>query len=117
MLSNKILFNRAYHRIKRSNENINFNENEMNNHQDLITEEDWLKLLVYYEDFYIKNLKNEYIQAYNKIKHLRNEHFLNLLNKISNESKNMKNYINNNNKSLEHHTNYWSKLTIKDFDI
>jgi len=90
----------------------NCDENVLNG---LITEEDWLKLLTYYDIFHIKNLKQEYKQAYDKIKHMRNKKFLKLLDKISHESLRFDKYLNNT--STEYVPLYWSTVTINDFII
>jgi hypothetical protein len=71
--------------------------------------------LTYYDNAYIKKLKIEYIRAYDKIKHLRNKDFLLLLDKISNESKRFYKYLND--KTIEYPPVYWSKLTLKNFEI
>jgi hypothetical protein len=81
---------------------------------DMVTEEDWCELLKYYENMYIKNLKSEYKIAYDKIKHLRNDNFLMLLDKISEESKNMRQFMNSRN---DYSTQYWGSLYLRDFQI
>ena len=82
---------------------------------DLIIDDDWVKLLTFFENAYIKNLKKDYKCAYDKIKHLRNKNFLLLLTKISDESVRMRGFLNC--KTETNSTYYWSKLQITDFYI
>lgn len=82
---------------------------------ELIIEEDWLKLLSYYDNAYIKDLKNQYKEAFNNVKHLRNKSFLILLNKISNESDRFRKYLSD--RTIEYPPAYWSNLSLEDFEI
>ena len=81
--------------------------------EELIIEDDWLKLLNYYEQNYIENLLNDYKKAYYSVKHLQNEKLLILLDKISDESHRFRSYLND--KTSEYP--YWSQLTLHDFQI
>lgn len=81
---------------------------------ELIIEEDWLKMLSYYNNAYVKDLKSEYKSAFSKVIHLRNKPLLVLLNKISNESHRFRTYLNSDD---EHPSCYWSRLTLRDFQI
>ena len=81
--------------------------------EELIIEDDWLKLLNYYEQNYIKDLRNDYKKAYCSVKHLQNQKLLILLDKISNESYRFHSYLND--KTAEYP--YWSQLTLCDFQI
>lgn len=83
--------------------------------EELIIEDDWLKLLNHYERWHIKKLSNNYKQAYNLVKHLRNEKLLILLDKISYESKRFHTYLND--RTIEYPPAYWSSLTLRDFQI
>lgn len=138
MFSQNLLYRYAHFRINLNNQNVTHNDvyncicsnklyiNKQSRieHEkicnddvisDLIIEEDWLKMLTFYENAYIKDLKPNYKKEFDKIKHLRNKDFLILLNKISNESKIFKKYLNN--KTVEYPSVYWSKLLLKDFQI
>ena len=66
-------------------------------------------------DDLIKKLSNNYKQAYNLVKHLRNEKLLILLDKISYESKRFHTYLND--RTIEYPPAYWSSLTLHDFQI
>lgn len=83
--------------------------------EELIIEDDWLNLLNYYEKNYIKDLLNDYKKAYYSVKHLQNEKLLILLDKISDESCRFWKYLND--KTIEYPSKYWSKLTMRDFQI
>ena len=91
---------------KFKSENIDINDDD-------IFEEDWINLLKFYSC--IKKLKSPYKDEFEKIKHLRNEKILDLLDKLDNESKRMINYLSD--KSTDYPAQYWSKLSIKDFYI
>ena len=82
---------------------------------ELIIEEDWSKLLDYYERNYVKDLKGDYKKAFDKVNHLRNKDLLILLNKISDESTRFWKYLND--KTNEYPPAYWSNLTLCDFEI
>ncbi len=84
--------------------------------EELIIEDDWLKLLNFYEQRYIKDLLNDYKKAYNLVKHLRNEKLLILLDKISDESTRFREYLDD--RTIEYPLVYWwSNLTLRDFQI
>ncbi len=78
-----------------------------------IIEEDWLNMFKFYSC--IEKLKTPYKDKFEKIKHLRNEKILDLLDKINNESRRMMTYMND--KKTEYPTKYWSNLCIEDFNI
>jgi len=81
----------------------------------LITNEDWNNLIDYYWTNYIIKMKPIYKNEFEKIKHIHSSNMLELLDKISNESKRMHNYLDNN--KIDMKSNYWTNLKIQDFHI
>lgn len=81
---------------------------------DDLTEDDWKVLLDKCESEYIKNLLPPYKTLYENVKHLRNENFLILLNKIKKASDREKRFVNT---VHEHPEQFWSDLCKEDFYI
>lgn len=101
-----------YKKFRENNDKLeNINLFDFNN---FVIEDDWIKLITYYENNYVVNLLPLYKVLFNNIKHLRNDKFLELLSKIHDEKIKMNEFLNN---KKEHETFYFSKLTEKDFYI
>ncbi len=105
-------------RIKLHKNNIEFIKNNINENNIQIIDEDYDALLnsEQIKDM-LNHLKPEYEVAFDKIKHVKNENMIKLLDKLNTEKNEMLNFLNDKTDYGDVTQLYYGKLYLKDFDI
>lgn len=104
--------------IKLHKNNIESIKNNINENNIQIIDEDYDALLnsEQIKDM-LNHLKPEYKTAFDKIKHVKNENMIKLLDKLNTEKKEMLNFLNDKTDYGDVTQLYYGKLYLKDFDI